>query len=64
MSPTEPRDQNRTDPVEKAESPQAESMAGKVPPTPDEDGPHDVPNDKVIEKTLPKERAKDPSGRP
>ena len=23
------------------------------PPAPDEDGPHDVPDDKVIEKTLP-----------
>ena len=23
------------------------------PPIPDEDGPHDVPDDKVIEKTLP-----------
>jgi hypothetical protein len=26
---------------------------GQVPPIPDEDGPHDVPDDKVIEKTLP-----------
>lgn len=25
----------------------------EVPPIPDEDGPHDVPDDKVIEKTLP-----------
>lgn len=24
-----------------------------LPPTPDEDGPHDVPDDTVIEKTLP-----------
>ena len=24
-----------------------------MPPVPDEDGPHDVPDDKVIEKTLP-----------
>jgi hypothetical protein len=24
-----------------------------VPPTPDEDGPHDVPDDEVIEETLP-----------
>ena len=24
-----------------------------APPVPDEDGPHDVPDDKVIEKTLP-----------
>ena len=27
--------------------------AEEFPPTPDEDGPHDVPDDKVIEKTLP-----------
>ncbi len=26
----------------------------QVPPTPDEDGPHDVPDEAVIEKTLPK----------
>jgi hypothetical protein len=26
---------------------------GMPPPTPDEDGPHDVPDEKVIEKTLP-----------
>ena len=26
---------------------------GRVPPIPDEDGPHDVPDEKVIEKTLP-----------
>lgn len=31
-------------------------------PTPDEDGPHDVPDDKVIEKTLP-ERPRDGSRR-
>jgi len=30
-----------------------ESRADQIPPTPDEDGPHDVPDDKVIEKTLP-----------
>lgn len=27
--------------------------SGEFPPVPDEDGPHDVPDDKVIEKTLP-----------
>jgi hypothetical protein len=26
---------------------------GQAPPVPDEDGPHDVPDDAVIEKTLP-----------
>ena len=31
----------------------AESVNEQPPPTPDEDGPHDVPDDKVIEKTLP-----------
>ena len=30
-----------------------ELLDGQVPPVPDEDGPHDVPDDKVIEKTLP-----------
>jgi hypothetical protein len=27
--------------------------ADRIVPVPDEDGPHDVPDDKVIEKTLP-----------
>ena len=30
-----------------------ESLDGQGPPIPDEDGPHDVPDEKVIEKTLP-----------
>ena len=30
-----------------------ESPDREVPPIPDEDGPHDVPDEKVIEKTLP-----------
>jgi hypothetical protein len=30
-----------------------EAPAGQPAPVPDEDGPHDVPDDKVIEKTLP-----------
>jgi hypothetical protein len=30
-----------------------ELTAGRVPPMPDEDGPHDVPDDQVIEMTLP-----------
>ena len=28
-------------------------VEGQPPPTPDQDGPHDVPDDTVIEKTLP-----------
>jgi hypothetical protein len=35
---------------EPMDEPVAEDL---VPPIPDEDGPHDVPDDKVIEKTLP-----------
>jgi hypothetical protein len=31
----------------------ADTPAEEFPPVPDEDGPHDVPDDKVIEKTLP-----------
>jgi hypothetical protein len=30
-----------------------ESVEDRLSRTPDEDGPHDVPDDKVIEKTLP-----------
>jgi hypothetical protein len=30
-----------------------EAMDDQVPSTPDEDGPHDVPDEQVIEKTLP-----------
>ena len=30
-----------------------QALDGQPPPTPDEDGPHDVPDDTVIEKTLP-----------
>ena len=33
------------------------------PPTPDEDGPHDVPDDTVIEKTLPSSAGSDKDGR-
>ncbi len=42
----------------------SESMAGQVPPIPDEDGPHDVPDDKVIEKTLPTGPVNDPMSSP
>ena len=31
----------------------SETGEGQPAPIPDEDGPHDVPDDKVIEKTLP-----------
>jgi hypothetical protein len=30
-----------------------ERVQGEFPPVPDEDGPHDVPDETVIEKTLP-----------
>ena len=33
-----------------------------VPPIPDEDGPHDVPDETVIEKTLPTKPIADGSG--
>ena len=41
-----------TQPTPDDDKPAAE-ITGEVPPIPDEDGPHDVPDDKVIEKTLP-----------
>ena len=31
----------------------AEDPGNELPPSPDEDGPHDVPDDQVIEATLP-----------
>lgn len=39
-----------------------ESREDEVSPLPDEDGPHDVPDDKVIERTLPS-RPKPDAGR-
>ena len=39
-----------------------EPVEGQARPVPDEDGPHDVPDDKVIEKTLPTPPSRD-SGR-
>lgn len=36
----------------------------QVKPIPDEDGPHDVPDDKVIEKTLPAVKVGDDGDRP
>lgn len=53
MAPTTPKPQ-----TDATDEPQAD---GQVPPIPDEDGPHDVPDDKVIEKTLP-ERPRDGGG--
>jgi len=41
----------------------AEEGEDLVPPTPDEDGPHDVPDEKVIEKTLPTKPMPDDGGR-
>jgi hypothetical protein len=38
---------------QQGESANDELVDGQPPPIPDEDGPHDVPDDKVIEKTLP-----------
>jgi hypothetical protein len=39
-----------------------ESPEDQHKPTPDEDGPHDVPDDKVIEKTLPTTPVPDSGG--
>jgi hypothetical protein len=38
------------------------SLDGQPPPIPDEDGPHDVPDDTVIEKTLPTGPVSDAGG--
>jgi hypothetical protein len=40
-----------------------ESLDAEVPHIPDEDGPHDVPDEKVIEKTLPSHPAPPTSGK-
>ena len=42
-----------TRPQQPSEPATNELVDGQPPPIPDEDGPHDVPDDKVIEKTLP-----------
>lgn len=39
-----------------------ESPEDRISRTPDEDGPHDVPDDKVIEKTLPTKHLPDSGG--
>jgi hypothetical protein len=41
-----------TQPTPEEEKPAAD-ITDEFTPIPDEDGPHDVPDDKVIEKTLP-----------
>jgi hypothetical protein len=47
------------------ESPQSgeDRVEGQSAPSPDEDGPHDVPDDKVIEKTLPTRTTGEGGGR-
>lgn len=42
---------------------ESDESINDMPHTPDEDGPHDVPDDKVIEKTLPAKPASDSGGR-
>jgi hypothetical protein len=44
MSATQPQQSDASD---------DDGAIDQVKPIPDEDGPHDVPDDKVIEKTLP-----------
>ena len=48
-------------PAENAADPD-ESLEEQITPTPDEDGPHDVPDDEVIEKTLPTTPVSDSDG--
>ena len=38
---------------------ESDESAREMTPTPDEDGPHDVPDEKVIEKTLPAQPLRD-----
>lgn len=40
-----------------------ERVDGEFPPVPDEDGPHDVPDEAVIEKTLPASKPGGEGGR-
>ena len=47
-----------------ASSDEAKGAIDQLKPIPDEDGPHDVPDDKVIEKTLPAVKVGDDGGRP
>jgi hypothetical protein len=47
MPATQSQQKTKTEPVTDP------IVDGQPPPTPDEDGPHDVPDDKVIEATLP-----------
>ncbi|MDB5874779.1 MAG: hypothetical protein JWQ07_4221 [Ramlibacter sp.] len=52
-----------TQPSQQNEPVADDSVEGQPRPTPDEDGPHDVPNEKVIEKTLPESAVSGDSGR-
>jgi hypothetical protein len=53
-----------TDKPQQSDSSEEEKGAiDQVNPVPDEDGPHDVPDDKVIEKTLPAKGSIDSDGR-
>jgi hypothetical protein len=46
------------------EKPADEQPDGQGSATPDQDGPHDVPDEKVIEQTLPTKPARDAGDRP
>ena len=54
-----------TSPNSSSEAPRAEDpSASDIAPVPDQDGPHDVPDDEVIEHTLPKRDSSRDSPRP
>lgn len=46
-----------------ASSEEERGAVDQINPIPDEDGPHDVPDDKVIEKTLPASGSVDKDGK-
>ncbi|MEJ6022469.1 hypothetical protein [Ramlibacter sp. PS4R-6] len=48
-----------TTPTQPDEAPRADET---IPPTPDEAGPHDVPDEQVIEHTLPAKKRDDADG--
>ena len=54
-----------TVPSSQNEAPRSEDAGrGDVPPAPDEPGPHDVPDDEVIEHTLPARSTQGDRSRP
>lgn len=64
MAATQPSQPDKPESPDKSDRATAvESIAGQVPPIPDEAGPHDVPDDKVIEKTLPSVPVRDPGSK-